>query len=141
MKRQSGFSVIELLLVGITFALLVAIIFANFRDAVLVERRAIAQQALLTTAGLQERWFIRLYEYANRIDVVGGEKAAGDYYTLKVTQDPCGSTQCFTVIAIATGEQEKDKDCAKMSINNLGIKRAIGFNNEETTKKCWGQQV
>lgn len=141
MHRQAGFSVLELLLAGITFILLVAIVLANFRDAVVHERRAIAQQALLTTAGLQERWFLKLYKYSKRIEDVGGEDAAGEYYILKVTQDPCGDTTCFTVIATARGEQEKDRDCEKMSINHLGIKRASNFHNEDTTAECWGDKV
>lgn len=141
MKQQSGFSVIELLLVVLTAALLVAIILANYRDAVIVERRTIAQQAMITTAGLQERWFIRLYEYAKKIEDVGGESSAGEFYNLKVTQDPCGDSKCFTVIAIATGEQENDKKCLKMSLNHLGVKRATSFTNEDTTKECWSNQA
>ncbi len=141
MNKQSGFSIIEVLLVALTLVLLIAIIYANFRDAVLVERRSLAQQALVTTVGLQERWFIHLYKYARTIDDVGGAGAAGEYYTLRVTQDPCGSTSCFTVMATAVGEQEKDRQCKNMSINSLGVRRAISYDNQDTTQECWNNQV
>lgn len=137
MKRQSGFSLIEFVLVALTVALLIAIIFKNYAEAVVQERRTIAQQALYTVVGLQERWFVRMSEYARSIDQVGGADAAGDYYVLQITQDPCGNTSCFTVTAVAQGEQTDDRDCEKMSINNLGVKRAVSRDNRDTTDKCW----
>jgi Tfp pilus assembly protein PilE len=137
MQRERGISIIEFILVALVVVLLVAIIFKNYSDAVLKERRSIAQQTLYTVAGLQERWFVRMYQYAKSIDDVGGARAAGDYYLLQVTQDPCGDTSCFTVTAIATGEQEEDRDCEKMSLNNLGVKRASSHDNRDTTSICW----
>ena len=116
-----------------------ALIIANYRDAVVEERRALAQQALMTSAGLQERWFVRLYEYADSISDVGGKDAAGEHYTLRVTQDPCGDTTCFTVTAIAQGEQEKDALCERMSVNHQGKRHALSRDNRDTTHECWGQ--
>lgn len=135
--RQRGFSVIEFVLVALTIALLVAIIMKNFEDAVLIERRSIAQQGILTVAGLQERWFIRMYEYAKAIDDVGGADAAGEHYQLKITQDPCGDTSCYTVTATAKGEQEEDVDCERLTLTNLGVRKAYSRQNEETTDICW----
>jgi type IV pilus assembly protein PilE len=137
MKHQHGFSIIEFILVALIFGLLMAIIFKNYTDAVLKERRTIAQQALFTVAGLQERWFVRMYHYARTIDEVGGPGAAGDYYRLQVTQDPCGDTSCYTITATATGKQAEDRECEKMSINNLGSKRAVSWENKDTTGACW----
>lgn len=136
-RKQSGFSIIEVVLVALTVGLLLAIIFKNYGDAVIEERRAIAQQTLFTVAGLQERWFLRRYEYAATIDDVGGADVAGDYYRLLVTQDPCGNTTCYTVTAVAQGEQEQDRECEKMSINNLGVRRALSRDNQDTTATCW----
>lgn len=137
MRQQSGFSIIEFILVALIFGLLLAIIFKNYTDAVLKERRTIAQQTLFTAAGLQERWFVRMYHYAKSIDDVGGARAAGDHYLLQVTQDPCGDASCYTITAIATGEQAEDRECEKMSINNLGSKRAVSHENKDTTSTCW----
>lgn len=137
MKQQKGFSIIEFILVALTIGLLLAIIFKNYGEAVLEERRSIAQQTLFAVVGLQERWFVRMYEYARTIDDVGGARAAGDYYLLRVTQDPCGDTSCYTIIATATGKQEEDRECEKMSINSLGVKRAVSRDNQDTTATCW----
>ncbi len=136
-KYQQGFSFIEFILVALTVGLLVAIIFKNYTSAVLEERRTIAQQTLYTVMGLQERWFVRMYEYARTIDQVGGADAAGDYYVLQITQDPCGDSSCYTVTATALGEQVKDRECEKMSINNLGVRRAVSRDNRDTTSTCW----
>lgn len=136
-NRQQGFSIIEFILVALTVGLLLAIILKNYADAVLAERRSIAQQTLYTVVGLQERWFVRMYEYAKSIDEVGGPDAAGDHYVLKVTQDPCGDSSCYTVTAIATGEQSDDRECEKMSINNMGVRRAVSHDNKDTTSTCW----
>lgn len=136
-RPENGFSIIEFILVALTIGLLVAIIFKNYADAVVQERRTIAQQTLYTVAGLQERWFVRMYEYAKTIEQVGGPDAAGDYYVLQVTQDPCGDTTCYTVTAVALGEQKEDRDCERMSINNLGVRRAVSRDNQDTTDTCW----
>ncbi len=136
-KRQLGFSAVELILVALVVCLLLAIIFKNFQESVLMERRSLAQQALVTVTGLQERWFVRMYEYAVSIDEVGGEDSAGDHYRLRITQDPCGDRSCFTVTAVAIGEQEADVDCEKMSITNTGVRRAVNRRNEDTSATCW----
>lgn len=137
MNKQRGFSAVELIIVALIAGLLFAIIFKNYQEAVLVERRAIAQQALITGAGLQERWFIRRYEYAKTIDDVGGEDSAGQHFLLRVTQDPCGDTSCYTLMAIAVGDQVDDVDCEKMSVSNLGVRRAVSRSNKDTTSICW----
>lgn len=136
-KRQNGFSIIEFILVALTVGLLVAIIFKNYGEAVLQERRTIAQQTLYTVVGLQERWFVRMYEYAKTIEQVGGPDSAGDYYALQVTQDPCGDSSCYTITATALGEQTEDRECEKMSIDNLGVRRAVSRDNRDTTSACW----
>lgn len=136
-RAQGGFSIIEFILVALTIGLLVAIILKNYADAVLEERRTIAQQTLYTVVGLQERWFVRRYEYAKSIEQVGGPDAAGDHYVLQVTQDPCGDSSCFTITATALGEQAEDRECEKMSINNLGVRRAVSWDNQDTTSTCW----
>lgn len=127
----------EILVVTLTAALLLAIIIANYKEAVLVERRNLAQQTLLTVAGFQERWFVRRYEYARTINELGGADTAGDNYVLKLTQDPCGNTTCYTVMAVAVNEQAADRTCEKMTINHLGMRKAFDFRNQDTTKECW----
>lgn len=122
---------------ALTVGLLAAIIFKNYADAVVQERRTIAQQTLYTVAGLQERWFVRMYEYAKVIEQVGGPDAAGDYYVLQVTQDPCGDSSCYTITATALAEQAEDRECEKMSIDNLGVRRAVSWDNRDTTSICW----
>lgn len=137
MKKQQGISLVEMLVVALVVALIVALIYANYRDAVYAERRSIAQQALMTAVSLQERWHLRLYEYARDIREVGGENAAGEHYILSVTQNPCGDTSCFTIIATAIGEQLDDTKCQKMSVNYLGQRRAVDYYNQDTTSECW----
>lgn len=137
MVRQKGVSIIEFILVALTICLLLAIILKNYSAAVLTERRSLAQQALITTVGLQERWFIRMFEYTKNIDNVGGADAAGANYVLKLTQDPCGDASCFTVTAVAVGEQADDVECERMSLTNLGVKRALNRSNQDTTAECW----
>lgn len=127
----------EMLVVVLVVALIIALIYANYRDAVYAERRAIAQQALMTGVSLQERWHLRLYEYARDISQLGGENAAGEHYVLSVTQNPCGDTSCFTLFATAVGEQLDDKTCQKMSVNHLGQRRAVDYHNRDTTADCW----
>lgn len=138
MRRQQGFSFFEMIVVALIVGLLMAIIFKNYEDAVLQERRSLAQQALVTAAGHQERWFLRMYEYAKTIDKVGGADGAGEHFVLRVTQDPCGDTSCFTITATAVGEQTKDIDCERMSINSNGTRRATNRSNQDTTAVCWG---
>lgn len=137
MKKHRGISFVEALVVVLVVALIVALIYANYREAVYAERRAIAQQALMTGVSLQERWYLRLYEYARDIRQLGGERAAGEHYLLSVTQNPCGDTSCFTLLATAVGKQLDDKTCQKMSVNHLGQRWSVDHRNRDTTAKCW----
>lgn len=141
MRSHRGFSFVELIVVALIAGLLMVIIFNSYDEAVLAERRSLAQQALVTSAGLQERWFLRMYEYAKTIDKVGGPDSAGEHFVLRVTQDPCGNTKCFTLTATAVGEQTKDADCERMSINSNGVRRSTNRRNEDTTQICWGSSV
>ena len=137
MRGQLGFSVIEVLLVALAAGLIFAIIYKNYEDAVLAERRNIAKQGMVTVVGLQEKWFLRMYKYARSIEQVGGKDIAGDYFEFKITQDPCGDDSCFTVTAKAMGDQEKDIQCDVLTINNMGKRTARSRANQDTTKECW----
>ena len=92
MREAKGFSTLELLLAGIVVMLLVVIIVDKYREAAQVERRVLAQQALITASTLQERWFARRFEYARSIEQLGGSDSAGEDYLLRVPVAPTSAT-------------------------------------------------
>jgi Tfp pilus assembly protein PilE len=137
LKQQRGVSFVECIAVALVVGLLLVIILKNYADAVRAERRSLAHQGMFTVVGLQERWFVRMYEYAERIEQVGGPDIAGEHYKFSLTQDPCGNRSCFTVIAsFKTGDNE-DPECERMSISSSGIRKAYNRDNEDTTEVCW----
>ena len=135
--RQRGFSAVELLLAGLAVMMVIALIVSKFKEAAVVERRVLAQQALITAAGLQERWFVRMYEYAPSAAELGGADAAGEDYTLRVTHEPCGTNRCFTIWAKAINRQAPDEDCQQFGINSMGVRFALAHDQRDTTRECW----
>lgn len=137
MREAKGFSTLELLLTGIVVMLLLVIIVDKYREAAQVERRVLAQQALITAAALQEHWFAKRYEYARSIDQLGGGDSAGEDYLLRVTFEPCGTDKCYTIWARAVNRQTADLTCRQFGIDSMGVRFARDDSDRDTTAECW----
>ena len=133
MNKTMGFTLIELMIVVVIIGILMAISVPAFQDYVLRSHRTDAHSSLLDIAARQER-FIAQNVAAYTADLVGGLNLANansseGYYTLTVTNAPCGDfANCYTIIAAAAGNQANDTDCPAINYDSAGRK---------TPAACW----
>jgi type IV pilus assembly protein PilE len=145
MKRQLGFTLIEVLIVVVIVAILAAVAIPSYQESVRKTRRADAKEALTRIAALQERYFFTNNRYGSATDLGISSTSQEGHYTIAIAAPsadaaacgPTTATRCFTVTATATGAQAQDKKCNLFSINHIGQKTARAADNTVTTDLCW----
>lgn len=131
--RQRGFSLIELLIVGVILTILGAVAMGFYRDNVLASNRTEARATLTEIAASLEkcRSLYGAYNAAN-CNVALPQASDTNYYTVAATA--IGATT-FTLTAspVAGGPQAGDGDCTTFTLTNTGVKGATGA----ATADCW----
>lgn len=139
MRKQYGFSLIELMVVVAIIAILSAIAFPSYRKYVVRSHRTDAQRALMDLAGRQERFYYSNNAYATELSALGSNSsAAGSYYQLSI--DPAGtSTTAYLMTATAVGTQQADDaQCQTLSLDQAGRRLSTGTTSNDPA--CWGQR-
>lgn len=148
MKRnpQSGFTVIELLVVVAIIGILMSIAIPSYQDYVRKARRGDGKSSLLTTAQAMERFYTENSTYSAAAlgaasTNVGTTTSKEGYYNIAFDSAPTSATICgattatspsassFRICAAPTGAQANDS-CATLSLSNTGAK-------SPTTGGCW----
>ena len=123
-KRNSGFTVIELMIVLVIVAILLALAYPSYIDYVRKGKRGDAQQALLNWAVNQEIWRANHPEYASEGELPVADL---DHYTLSTDGDPTATAYSLQAIAIDGDDQQNDKardgtDCSTLTLDQSGVK-------------------
>lgn len=146
-KEQTGFTLLEVMIVVVIVATLAAIAIPSYQDQAQRARRVDATEALLSIAGLQERYFLQHNKYASAADNVWSSSTAEQYYTIsKATDDfrpdACKganeTNRCYVIQAVpaTTSPQNNDDDCKTFTIDNAGRKLAYD-KNKNLNDECW----
>lgn len=127
-KRNSGFTVIELMIVLGIVAFLVALAYPSYVQYVRKANRGDAQQLLMNWAINQEIWRSSNTTYADETDL---PPPTNDHYTFPNPTNLSATT--YTLTATPTGDQLNDEardgtDCNPLTMNQDGIK---------TPPVCW----
>ena len=144
MKRQSGFSLVELMIAVVIMVILAGLALASYNQYVLRAQRGIAQQLIADIRSRQERYFLNNRGYADDLADLGfatttinidkqgnaGASNADAIYTLSLTNT---SATTWTAQAVPKNGQVKDTDCATLSMDQTGLRSATGSGGAG----CW----
>jgi type IV pilus assembly protein PilE len=125
-KKNSGFTIFELVIVLSIIAILAAIAFPSYRDSIRKARRADAQTDLLAFANNAERIFNQDNNY---LALVLPNNT--DFYTYSFDIDPADSPTAYAIRATPTANQAADQ-CGWMSLSSTGVKDHGGGSSD-----CW----
>ena len=135
MTKNSGFSLIELMIVVAIVGILAAIAVPAYQNHILKSHRADAQTILLDLAARQERFIAQ--NPAGYATDISGSGANGlnlgrttsreGYYNLTVA----ANATSYVLTATATGGQANDTDCATITFSSAGVKSGT------TPGECW----
>ncbi len=135
-KKQTGFSLIEVMIAMAVLAILTSIALPAYQEQVRTGKRTEAQNLLLETASKQQRFFSDNMTYAANMGFLGYGAAGNNAqptdtgsYTVGVT--PVGTG--YTLTATALNDQVND-GCINLTLTNTGVK---GKSGSKTLANCW----
>jgi type IV pilus assembly protein PilE len=124
-SRQSGFTMMELLIVLIIVAILVALAYPAYVNYTRKAKRGDAQQLLMNWSINQEIWRSSNSTYAGTGDLPAPTQSPVDY-VFSLSGTPTATT--YTLQAVAQGDQLNDKNragsvtCSPLTLNESGVK-------------------
>jgi len=132
MNKNTGFTLIELMIVVAIIGIIGAIAYPSYDSFMKKSRRTDARTALTTMVDRQERIYLQDYIYTTKLADVGGAGTDENFYALTIN---AAGVNGFTITATAVpgGPQAGDTttddgDCTVLTITSTGVK---------TPAACW----
>lgn len=140
MKKQRGFTLIELMMVIAIVAIIAAIAYPSYQSQVLKTRRADAHSSLMDISARLERFMISNNQYTTNISDskglnLGRTTSEKGFYKITVAGDGfCQKNikNCYVITATAVSPQDKDTDCKTITLNSNGVKSGSSGGDS-----CW----
>lgn len=159
-RRFAGFTLIELMVVVVTIAILSAIAFPSYQSYIRKSRRAEAREGLLALQQAQEKFRANCPTYATAASsscTLGDFNGDGDttdagetytvqwsnsstYYTISVDDNPAATSTTYNLKAVAVNgtSQAADTGCTTMTVNQNGQHYGEnGVSGTDDDTACW----
>ena len=137
-RRGRGFTLIELMIAVVIFAVLAAIAYPMYIDHIRKSRRAEAKTLLLEAQSKQERFLTENNVYAANMTSLGytanPTPTENAWYTVAVTNVVGPPDPSFRLDAVPQNDQTNDTRCGTLQIDSFGRKLITGSG---TVARCW----
>ena len=145
MKKQQGFSLVELMVVVMIIGIIASIAYPSYLNQVRKSKRADCSGALTSLGSAMERFFTVNNTYR------GTGAAGGDTGTPTIFSATCpvdggtatynltiqaATASTYSVQAAPLDDQAKDK-CGTLTLTNTGLKGVTGAATGYTWQQCW----
>ena len=129
--KESGFTLIELMITVAIVGILAAIAYPSYTDYVIRSKRADGKAALLQLQLAQEKWRANHTTYASKSDLAVNY-SPNSYYSVNTFTNVTGTTYTMTV----SPNGFTDTKCQNLGINESGVKTESGT---DTAENCWAK--
>ncbi len=133
-----GFTLIELMIVVAVVAILAAIAYPSYQDAIRKSKRGQVKADLVELAQRYERYYTTENKYTDfwskvaTADKVSPRGATGGAIAYAITSAEAGNT--FTLTATPQNRQTSDTRCNVLTLNQAGVKTK---NGSGSLSDCW----
>ncbi len=130
-KNQSGFTLIELIIVVAIIGFLMTIAYGYYGDYVIASNRTEGRAALQQAAGTLEKCKTLYGSYNAANCSYANFASESNFYNVSVARD--ATTFTLTATPVAGQPQAGDTYCTTLTLTNTGLKGATGSDPTE----CW----
>ncbi|MBX2839924.1 MAG: prepilin-type N-terminal cleavage/methylation domain-containing protein [Gammaproteobacteria bacterium] len=133
---QSGFTLIEVLIVIAIVGILLAFAVPSYQAFMTDARRSDALVVLQEVAGEQQKFFTENNRFANDLTELGYDAAQASpegHYTVTATT-PVATSFVLTAAPVAGGPQAGDTECGSFTLDSAGVK---GITGSSSVAHCW----